>query len=146
MKTINSVRQYQTHNTPGYWCSEDKQFTANSLELAWRENQPDVSCIPEGEYICRLLFSPRFGRKVYHVLNVEGRENIEIHPGNFADSDDAKKSQTEGCIILGLYFKDLNGDGITEITKSADTVQALQDYTNGEDFRLVITSAGKETT
>ena len=61
------------------------------IELPWLGNQKRISCIPEGEYILRQRFSPKFGWHL-HLMNVPGRDLILIHPAN-----DAKK-ELLGCI------------------------------------------------
>ncbi|MGE4193081.1 MAG: DUF5675 family protein [Pseudodesulfovibrio sp.] len=65
-----------------------------TLERPWLDNQPDVSCIPAGRYICRRTVSPKFG-ETFEVTNVEGRTHILFHAGNFPE-------ETEGCILLGV--------------------------------------------
>ncbi|TDD74642.1 DUF5675 family protein [Flavobacterium caseinilyticum] len=62
-----------------------------TIELPWLGNQKRISCIPEGEYILRQRFSPKFGWHL-HLMNVPGRDLILIHPAN-----DAKK-ELLGCI------------------------------------------------
>jgi len=66
----------------------------STLELPWKNNTPDISCIPEGTYEVKLLPSARWGRPMPHVQNVPGRSEIEIHVGNFVQD-------TDGCILLG---------------------------------------------
>ena len=62
-----------------------------TIELPWLGNQKRISCIPEGEYILRKRFSPKFKWHL-HLMNVPGRDLILIHPAN-----DAKK-ELLGCI------------------------------------------------
>ena len=65
-----------------------------TLERPWLGNQHDVSCIPCGTYPVVLAESLRWGRPMPHLLNVPGRDEIEIHVGNFV-------ANTEGCVLLG---------------------------------------------
>ena len=65
-----------------------------TLELPWKENQDNISCIPYGIYICKKIKSPKFG-VCYEVLNVPNREKILIHWGNFL-------KDILGCIEIGL--------------------------------------------
>ena len=69
---------------------------ALTLEDAWRDNQPHVSCIPPGHYRCQRVRSPKFG-ETFEVTNVPGRTHILFHKGN--DTDD-----TDGCILVAEEF------------------------------------------
>lgn len=69
-----------------------------TLELPWRDNRPQRSCIPPGVYDCGMVNSPRFGR-VYGVRDVPGRSHILIHAANLAgDVDLGWTTQLHGCI------------------------------------------------
>jgi len=72
---------------------------AVTLELPWKWNKQNLSCIPEGRYFCKRIISPRFG-KVPEVTDVPGRSHILIHTGNI-DAD------TKGCIIIGEQFENI---------------------------------------
>lgn len=77
----------------------DNRFACMTLELPDKYNQRNISCIPAGKYSIVPHQSPRFG-KVYKVLNVPNRGDILFHAGNFLED-------TEGCILLGLFRKEL---------------------------------------
>jgi len=83
-------RTYFPEGTQGVleWNSTIVCYT---IELPWLGNQKRISCIPEGEYILRKRFSPKFKWHL-HLMNVPGRDLILIHPAN-----DAKK-ELLGCI------------------------------------------------
>lgn len=66
-----------------------------TLEEPWRDNQPNVSCIPVGTYKARMTYSPKFGRVLPELPGVPGRSAIRIHTGNTL-------ADTEGCILLGM--------------------------------------------
>ena len=69
-------------------------FLAVTVELPWRDNHHDISCIVAGDHQCWWGKSPRHGMGVYHV-KADGRAGIEIEPAaNFA-------SDLLGCISLG---------------------------------------------
>jgi hypothetical protein len=78
----------------------DQSWT--SLELPWRENATNISCIPHGQYKTAKVYSPRFSQLVFLLLNVPGRSEVEMHPANWA-GDMAKGyfSNLRGCITLG---------------------------------------------
>ncbi len=62
-----------------------------TIELPWLGNQRRISCIPEGEYILRKRFSPKF-KWHFLLMDVPGRDLILIHPANDA------KLELLGCI------------------------------------------------
>jgi hypothetical protein len=62
-----------------------------SLELPWKDNLTQVSCIPEGRYELVKRWSPKFNRHL-QIMNVSRRRNILIHPANDA------MHELKGCI------------------------------------------------
>lgn len=66
-----------------------------TLELPWKENAKNVSCVPAGTYRCAITSSTRFKHFVLRLFDVPGREGILIHSGNTT-------RDTEGCILPGL--------------------------------------------
>lgn len=73
---------------------------AVTLELPWRENESDHSCIPLGTYTCRRLQSPHFG-ETFEVTGIEGRSHVLFHKGNTTHD-------TKGCILVGETYNDLS--------------------------------------
>ena len=65
-----------------------------SLELPWRDNARNISCIPVGEYRCHKSYSSKHGH-VVRLVDVPNRSDILIHAGN-------QPSDTQGCILPGL--------------------------------------------
>lgn len=75
----------------------DGKFECFTLEDAVRPFGEKVfgkTAIPSGEYEVVLDESPKFKRKMPHVLNVPNFEGIRIHWGNGAQD-------TFGCILVG---------------------------------------------
>lgn len=104
------------------------EFVCKTLELPWRDNKVGESCIPEGFYDV----VPRTSKKYkdhLHVLDVEGRSLILIHPANFVGSKNPRtgRSDLKGCIAVGSKFGDINSDGIPEILNSKNTFKALME-------------------
>ena len=93
-------------------------FQCFGLELPWQGNAQSVSCIPEGDYRYIKANSPRRGSDVIWLESVPGRSAIQIHPGNFT-------RQIEGCILPGDGIRDLDGDGIPDVTSSESTFNKL---------------------
>lgn len=95
------------------------EFECVTLELPWKDNQRSVSCIPEGNYQVELYNSPSQGPGTFHVKDVPARSYILIHPGNYT-------KDSEGCILLGSKFSDIDKDGITDVVNSRVTVDRLK--------------------
>lgn len=80
------------------------------LEPPWRDNQPNISCIPEGEYRVLWTKSPRLRIYTYEIQNVEGRGGIRIHSGNYAgDVEKGYRSDSKGCPLLGNKLGIMHG-------------------------------------
>jgi Family of unknown function (DUF5675) len=112
-------------------------FVCKTLELSWKNNQHDTSCVPEGTYTCSYTRSEKFSAKeghdvfTYEVLNVPARGGIRIHSANFF-------SDLLGCVALGGALHDINGDGQQDITDSGNTINAFVNELHKEDFMLLI--------
>lgn len=73
----------------------------HTLELPWRNNQPNISCIPRGTYEMRMRVSPKY-KECYEITGVEGRSHILLHHGNFAaDRSLGLRTNSAGCVLLG---------------------------------------------
>ncbi|MAH50268.1 hypothetical protein CMI37_30890 [Candidatus Pacearchaeota archaeon] len=100
-----------------------------TLELPWKDNLKNKSCIPKGDYSCRAIMSNRFG-KTFEVLNVPGRSNILFHKGNISDD-------SRGCIILGEQFEPLKGENA--VLSSGEAFREFMIRTeNVDEFNLFI--------
>lgn len=85
-----------THGTFGVLKQDDIPF-AVTLELPWRDNERETSCIPNGEYLCKRILSPKFG-DTFEVQDVPGRTHILFHRGNLT-------KDTQGCILVAEQFE-----------------------------------------
>lgn len=134
--TIIRIRQ-SDQGTEGILISDD--FKCFTLELPWKDNQPNISCIPTGEYQTTIRVSPHFGR-VYWVTEVEGRSYILIHAGNWAgDISKDYITNTYGCILLGQKRGILSGQKAVLLSRPA--IRKFMDKLQGQDFNLHIISA-----
>ena len=107
-----------------------------SLELPWRNNEPNVSCIPVGEYLCRSRVSPRFG-KTYHVTNVPGRSFILIHAANLAgDTSLGYRTHLAGCIAPGQMTGSIDGQKAVLASRSA--LGRIYSFLDWQEFTLVV--------
>jgi hypothetical protein len=96
-------------------------------------NVANTNCIPEGTYKTTKIWSPSKG-KCFYVHDVEGRTAILIHKGNFVVG---KKVDTQGCILVGDKFSDINKDGNLDIINSTITLNKLLEILP-EKFTLII--------
>lgn len=128
---VQLSRIYQDDCTIGILeCTKGNQkFRCFTLELPYRNNKSNISCIPRGEYPCYKTVSPKFG-DCLAVDEVNGRSFIRIHKGNFT-------YQIEGCILVGDSLADINKDGIPDVTNSVKTLNALLEFLPS-DFTLKI--------
>lgn len=112
-------------------------FGCYTLELPWRENQVNVSCIPAGEYRAVWNFSPTFQRELYLLEEVPGRTGIRIHPGNRAgDESQGFVSDSLGCILLGAEIGALGGQ--RAILKSRRAMNDFVSATGKQPLRIRI--------
>lgn len=94
MKQFILFRMKETEGiTPGSLYDSNRLFSCRTLELPYKDNQEDISCIPTGKYILEKYDSPKHGW-IWRFKNVEGRTFIEIHIAN-------EVSELLGCIAVG---------------------------------------------
>lgn len=110
-------------------------FSCYSLELNDHANAKEISCIPLGKYLCKLVSSPKFGA-VYGVMDVSGRENILIHKGNFGADEGHGKRDIEGCILIGNAIGEIGGQAC--LLSSKDAFNRFMAEMEGEPFELTI--------
>jgi hypothetical protein len=89
--------------TMGVMTADGLKGPIYSLEDPWKENAPDVSCIPEGEYPLAYTMSKRFKHETPEIQKVPGRSGIRIHGGN-------TEADTLGCPLVGTIR---NPDGMS---------------------------------
>lgn len=124
--TRNSDDGYQTLGT-----LTGLPFAVRTLERPWLGNAHNVSCIPKGTYHCSVSHLGTMNIQAYLLESVIGRSGIFIHPGNYL-------KDTEGCILVGSAYADINGDGYTDIINSRATFKLIMDVMAGKAFTLVI--------
>jgi len=114
-------------------------FTCKTLELPWRDNQKQISCIPPGEYDVEIRNSNKYGR-VYWVRKVPNRTYILMHSGNYAgDKSKGFKTHVMGCILLGQKTGFLGGQ--RAVLNSRITVRRFVDEMNYNNFKLKVLQA-----
>lgn len=105
---LQLIRTYGSKGVNGILCIGGKEWV-KTIELPWLENAQRISCIPEGTYILKKRYSPKF-KWHFEVLGVKGRSNILIHPAN-----DALK-ELKGCIAPVLQH---TGEGKGSSSRAA---------------------------
>jgi len=99
-------------------------FNCATLELPWINNQPRVSCIPEGRYTMKFEYSNSFKEFLWELKGVPGRSVIKIHRANYP-------SELLGCIALGLSHADIDADGLLDLVSSRKAVDRFHEAMNG---------------
>jgi hypothetical protein len=84
--------------------------TFATLELPWRNNRRNESCILSGFYNVVPRYSEKFKNHL-HILDVPNRAWILFHVANWP-------RDIEGCIAVGLGFADIDNDGLLEVASS----------------------------
>lgn len=118
-------RIYRPEQTIGFLSvmddSDNVVKTCAMLELPWRMNEKNVSCIPELTYWVEKL-APTQKRNYTHFLvkDVPGRTAILWHPGNY-------NSDIQGCQLPGVRHMDMNKDGLLDVQNSTTMLWELAD-------------------
>lgn len=119
----------------------DDGFKCFTVELPWKDNLADRSCVPAGVYSCNWRYSPKHECNLYHVDNVPGRSSVEIHPANWGgDKTQGKRSDLLGCIGVGEKIELINGQ--LGVSHSKATLSALELVLHQEPFELTIHGIG----
>jgi hypothetical protein len=101
-----------------------------TLELPWRENKRQISCIPCGVYTVKKRWSLKYGHHL-HILEVSGRSFILFHSGNFW-------WQIRGCILVGTGHRDINSDGHQDVINSRVAMKNLMQWMTADEVTLNI--------
>jgi hypothetical protein len=127
MKEVELLRYHMSEKvTLGLIKWDDELFF--SLELPWRDNEKEKSCIPPGDYVCVDYSSPKYPQ-AFLVRGVPGREDILIHPGN-------QVQDTKGCILPGTLC-DVNTP-ISHVLQSRVAMERLKGLSKFKPFLLKI--------
>jgi hypothetical protein len=101
------------------------------LEPPWLENRKCVSCIPSGEYLCKRVRSPRFGKT--WEIPAPGRSHVIFHWGNTI-------FDSEGCPLPGMEIGYLNG--MRSVIHSKTCFRYLMTETEFlDELKLTVTNA-----
>jgi hypothetical protein len=116
--TRTKSNHLQTNGVLGLFNEENVCiFSCVTLERGDLDNEKMKSCIPVGTYKVVPRYSAKFGHHL-HVTNVMNRDFILIHPANYW-------KQLNGCIAVGRYLKDIDGDSFKDTCESKTTMTIL---------------------
>ena len=133
-KAILQRIETSDHGTLGILTIDD--WSCFTLELPWRDNKPQISCIPEGAYGVVPWNSLKWPNS-YHVSNVQGRSAILTHTGNLAgDVSEGLKTHVHGCILVGKRHGWLRKQ--RAILYSAIAMNELRNQVGRNSFDLTI--------
>lgn len=100
-----------------------------TVEKPWLENQPRISCIPEGRYRC---VPRRYFRGKYDAVEITGvpdRSHILLHKANRA-------VDVQGCVGVGAALGCLGNDWA--VLQSAPGFSHFMEHFGGREFDLEI--------
>lgn len=118
--------------TLGRLYTGDKVFCV--LERPYINNQNNISCIPTGTYQAKFLLRSASGRykNTYHVQDVDNRQGILIHSGNYVH-------HSKGCLLLGMSHAVVKGK--KGVFNSKRAIRELNKILGGSNFELTIIGA-----
>jgi hypothetical protein len=111
--------EYEEKQTLGQCAITDNGkdiFLAKSLERADNNNQRNISCIPQGEYLCVLEYSNKFDCDLWEIKGVPNRSECKFHSANYWHD-------LNGCVALGDKFMDIDNDGFRDVLNSNKTMK-----------------------
>ena len=89
-----------------------------TVERPWKDNEPFVSCIPDGSYRVKRVNSPKYGENMWEVAEVPNRTHILFHIANYPHN-------VKGCLGLGTgVYADLSG-----VTSSKNAINQFYNST-----------------
>ena len=138
MRKVSIVR-YITGDTGTVGVLVSGTFTCPTLELPWHNNINQYSCIPVGEYLAKLTYSPHMKKNTYELFNVPNRSKVRIHSGNYGgDTRLGYSSHILGCFLLGkkIYTNAGPKNNQLMIGTSSPTVIAFEKFMRKEPFLL----------
>jgi hypothetical protein len=115
--TLRRIGSYPDAMLGNLYDNSNSLFLA-TIERPWKDNKPQISCIPDGLYVCKHFDGKRF-KDVWEVTNVKGRTAILIHQANYA-------AELEGCIAVGLSHDNSIKDRM--VKNSRDAMRELKNY------------------
>ncbi len=98
-----------------------------TLELPWKDNNTDASCVPYGTYYGNFRYDKSDKWRI-ELLDVPKRSSVQIHIGNYP-------WETTGCILVGTSADPNN----CTISGSKDAYELLRQafiFSDGQSLRV----------
>lgn len=141
MKHLTLPRTYMPKCTIGSMEYEGERLVY-ILERPWKDNAPNISCIPEDTYLCKRVQSPKFSKlckkllgygdgSLFQIMDVPDRDHILIHWGSFV-------SDTHGCQLTGSEIADIDNDGVLDMSSSRKAFIKFMNFLK-DDFEFILT-------
>ena len=112
-------------------------FIGFIIELPWKDNKRNESCIPEGTYTLKPRWSKRFGHHLL-VCKVPDRSLILIHPANNA------QNELEGCLAPVSHLTGIGRGVYSKIMVEKITALCQRARERGEQTSITIKSNKNE--
>lgn len=125
-------RTYFPNGTNGQIECQGKVI-CNTIELPWKNNEPRVSCIPEGKYLLEKRYSKKFKWHI-EIMQVKNRGAILFHPANNA------LKELNGCVAP---VTKISGAGLGLMSRKAFAklkTLVYQELDNGKKVLIIIKS------
>ena len=104
---------------------------ALTAELPWKDNKNNISCIPAGEYICKLKRRGSNKKLAYFIEDVPDRKNCLFHVANIPQKD------LKGCIGIGEQFEYLGKKQAVLLSRKG-IKEFMDRIGEAEIFKLII--------
>lgn len=105
-------------------------FEAKTLELEWKDNARNISCLPAGFYEIKYEYSNKFEMNLWEIYGVPNRSEAKIHKANYY-------TELQGCIAIGSQHKNLNGDGLPDLSRSAEKLASFHEAMEGDTLSTI---------
>lgn len=125
------IREVYTDKSVIGSLSINGEVFCSTLELPWKDNKKNESCIPAGRYDVRLRLARESASRDYlHLIikDVPDRKFILFHRGNSA-------KDTKGCILVG---RGTEQDFVKNSVLAMDLLMQEIIYLGGDNIKLII--------
>lgn len=105
-------------------------FECKTIELEWKNNTVNQSCVPAGFYNIEWEYSSKFNEYLWELKGVPGRSEAKIHVANYY-------TQIQGCIAVGDMHICINSDPYPDVRNSRNTLNRLHKTLSGQTLTSI---------